>query len=248
MKNLRGKVILFIVSLTIVAGTVSAAWAQLEKGDSPWSGEVTAGYIFVSGTTDSQNGSLSLETVRKSDIDKLTIKAQARYGKSEDVETANAQEGSLKLDRFLAGEKYIYGLLGLLHDKVNHIDIRYWLGIGAGYLFLKDERRSLEAEAGLEVSREANYDQLQDVETFVSLAGLYKQRISEAADFSQQLHLFPNLTESDAYRIKSVSALSTKVTEKVFIRLSVTITYDNEPPLDTEQMETRAETSLLYSF
>ncbi len=208
-----------------------------------WSGKVSANHSLISGAVDSQSGGIAIEAIKINLFNRLTINTRVSYGKAGDIETTNSQEGSLKYDRFLSEKSYIYSSAGLLHDEVANVDIRYLAGLGGGNTLTNQ----LDVEIGFEAVKEKTKDVFQDAELFLRLAGVYKQDISEFIKFAQNIEVFPNLTESNAYKAGAVTSLTIKMTEKISFETKGIVSYDNKPVTE-KKTEVRTESALSYGF
>jgi len=221
-------------------------------GPKKWRGKVRFGYSSTSGREDTQNANLNVDAVRETEKTRLTLDGAARYGWTNVADTANAQEASGKVDVFFKPRTYAYWNLGLFRDRVNLIDLRTSSGLGAGRKFVTGERVSLEGELGVsamwEKTAPPSPEENSETEWFVRVAGRFDWQLGKGAEFSEDIELYPGLSSEGEFRFRSITQLTTAVTQRLSLAAGFTIDYDNDPPEGAPRTSTNATTGFIYSF
>ena len=116
----------------------------------PWSGTVDTAFSWRSGNTDTTDFSLSSTAVRKGERNTLTLKGSAAYGKADDVLNTRRYLSEAKWQRYLNERFYVFLLGGIEQDDGRKLDSRTHVAVGAGRDFIKNDRRTLSADVGLD--------------------------------------------------------------------------------------------------
>ncbi len=115
------------------------------------------------------------------------------------------------------------------------IDDRYIVGGGVGYTFIKDARNLLRGELGLDYTRQVPLapppGSVATTEDFFGVRGYfgYEFKISDKSKLTEELNLFSNFDDSNAWRVNSVTALTAGFTDNLALKASYTLLYSNDP-------------------
>ena len=225
---------------------------ETPKPPKKWEGNVQFGYASTSGRQDTQNANVSAEAVRESAKTRLTLNAAARYGETDGEKNVDAQEASGKFDLFFTDRVYLYWDVGVLRDSINLIDLRLSPGVGVGRKLITGNRFSLEGEAGTTMIWERQSLTSGEKETesnwYGRVAGRFKWKLGEGAEFSEELEVLPGLSSSDEFRYRSVSQITATLTKRLSLVAGFTVDYDNNPPEDVPKTSTNANTGFILNF
>lgn len=133
------------VDLNSVAGLY-----KVPEEPRPWSGSVVAGATVRSGNTDTLDANLSAEAVREKGKNKLTLSAFTAYGRVEEELSARRYKGEVKFQRYPSERLFWYILGSAEHDAGRKLDARYIVSTGLGYDWIKNDKRSLSTEFGVQ--------------------------------------------------------------------------------------------------
>ena len=134
--------------------TLNAIMAEAMKPPKAWSGAVDSGVTFRSGEKDTFDATLDIEFVRERPQNTLTLRLNSAYGESDAQLDTQQLEGSAKWQFYPKKRFYYFGMLGGEHDKLRRLELRTTTGVGVGYDFIKNDTRTLSADAGAEFVHE----------------------------------------------------------------------------------------------
>jgi putative salt-induced outer membrane protein YdiY len=110
---------------------------------------INAGAGFATGNTDKEDIYADGEFVARTDSNRYTIGGMYRRAESDDVKTEDKTMGYMKYDHFFTKKWYAYANAAAEKDEFKDLDLRYTLGVGAGYQFMESERTNLSLEGGV---------------------------------------------------------------------------------------------------
>jgi putative salt-induced outer membrane protein YdiY len=114
------------------------------------------GASFATGNTDKEDIYADGEFVARTDRNRYTLGGLYRRAESDNVKTEDKTMGYMKYDHFFTKKWYAYATTAAERDEFKDLDLRYTLGIGAGYQFIESERTNLSLEGGVSYVNE-NY-------------------------------------------------------------------------------------------
>jgi putative salt-induced outer membrane protein YdiY len=165
-------------------------------------------------TTRTLSNDTAANTVTKTEVDTTSAEMYALAGKY----THNIRENFFW---------YVGG--GWVSNKPSGIDNRYMAGGGLGYRFLKTEVQTLSLEFGLDYTKEAQTTGLDQ-----SFAGAraflgYLYNISKTSSFTEDFTLLETLDDTSDLRARSVSAVTASISQKLALKVTLALLYDNQP-------------------
>lgn len=222
---------------------LTAAIAPLEiRPDGAWRGTLGAGLSATAGNTESVGANLSLDAVRATDSNKLTIFGQALYAEShkDGVTTKTADQWRLG-GRHDWGRKdssaYLFGSATFERDAMRQLELRSAVGTGVGYRLLREPERSFEVFGGMGYRGDRYTDPgsvvdgrlVSHYETLELMLGEESaRRLSSSTTWQQRLMLFPNLSSGGEYRASFETVLSVAMTSNLSLTLSLVDRYDSQ--------------------
>lgn len=216
-----------------------------------WSGKATGGFDRRRGNVNSTEILGELELIRKKDRGELKNKLRIFY--SEEDRKMNAQKFFL-LNRFdyrLGESKKWFGFLSseLDRDRFANIDYRWIPTTGAGYHFSETEDFKALAETGIGYSYTKFRDGT-DAEGELTLTPrIYIEKgLFGSSKISEELKLYPLLTDLGEYRLISETVFTNPITDSVALKLQFIDEYNSMPGGTAKKNDVRLITSLEYSF
>lgn len=230
--------------------------AEGEEKDTGWSSTAEFGLVVTSGNAESETLSFKDETKRSWEESSITLKAGAvRAESTQTTRTAFGTPGSFTVDstdfKDLSAEAYYFeGRYDhTIHERLfwftgagwdrnrpSGIDRRIVAFGGVGNTWRDDDKIEFRTDYAL------SYTDRQDVVATTgaddSFAGLraswgYRHKFTESATYFNDLVVDYGLNESDNWRADMVNAIAVAINEKLALKVSVALLYNNLPPTTT---------------
>ncbi|MFH1593258.1 MAG: DUF481 domain-containing protein [Candidatus Omnitrophota bacterium] len=217
-----------------------------------WPREISAGYNTARGNTRNEQFSLSGFVSRnRKHIDEWTLKGNIFY--AETNKKMDTQKWyAVGRYAFSFGPKsawYNFYRLEADHDRFAEVYYRLIPASGLGYWFFDLPETKLLAEAALGLEYTDYYGDKKNASNLVAVPRLfYEQELFKRAKFTQDIYVYPALTDSGSYRVHSVSAFTLSINDSLGLRLSLIDDYNSAPPEDTKKNDMTLMSSLVYSF
>ncbi len=213
--------------------------------------EVSLGYNTSQGNSDAQQFSATfLFDKNRKYVDQWTFKGNISYSESENkMDTQKWYVMGRYAFTFRNNKAwYWFYRLESNHDKFAGVDYRFTPSTGAGYWVYDSQEIKLLLEAVLGLEYTDYYRQDTDFELVTIPRLFYQYQLSPEATFTQDLYLYPALTDFGTIRIRSESSLSFSINKSLSLRLSWIDEYNSEPPHGADENDFTFMTSLVYSF
>jgi putative salt-induced outer membrane protein YdiY len=231
-------------------GETAIAWASVKAINPPrkWTGSVTVGANMQSGNTDRLSASLAAHAVRRTEVDRFSMRFLYNYAEEEDELTERNAYGALKYDYFFT--RRFYGLLSveLFSDEFKDISLRTAVGPGVGYQVWEEERRTLMLEAGLAYFNEDRSEGEDESWITGRLSADLTLRLLSWAVFSDYLIVYPSLKETGQYQLRNEAGLSNSLGAHWSLKLTNILEYDSQPEPGIEKTDLSWILGLQYSF
>jgi putative salt-induced outer membrane protein YdiY len=214
-----------------------------------WSGNVQLGAIIRSGNTDSINLTISSEALRQSKGQELSLKGRYDYEES----NREREENKVVLDavhrRFTTDRSYWFARGVFRYDEMEKLDYRVTGIVGPGYMFANTKEKRMLLEGGVGPTIESYPGE--DVETYMTglLHWLWTTKVFDRSVFSQDITFAPYLSDFGRFLLISETSLTTPLSDKLDIRLTLRDEYDSAPEaagVDENDMTFRA--TVVYTF
>jgi len=218
--------------------------------DKLWSAEFSLGYNKSGGNTQNSQMVNSLYANRKTDHDEFTIKGSSSYSSTNKKMDAQSWRGMLRYASSFDKKKWykFYKLEGD-HDKFAAVDYRLIPSVGIGYWFSDSEDWKVMVEAGLGLEHTSYNDGTDDNNEAVLIPRAFlEKKIFKTATISQDITLYPSLEDTGGFRLRSETALTSPINDKISLRLSFIDDYDSLPAENAKKNDTKILSSLVYSF
>jgi len=245
------KVTTYIIILTLMFLMASVALAEDGKA---WKDEAQLSYVKTGGNTEvTLLSAKNLLTYQATEKIKLDWSALARFAETEvDGDTdKSAERYATELNLAYALTERFYTAVhgGWLRDKFAGIDDQYYIGPSVGYKFLIGPKHFLKAEAGADYVTEDYIDNTDNDYMRGRAFGEYVFALTEKTRFSQSLEYLHDFDNSDNYNVNSETALITAMSDKLSLKTSYVVNYDNEPvPKDLDDTDTTLAVTIVVNF
>ena len=208
------------------------------------------GASLTTGNTDFWTVQSTLAGSHRAEANKVSLVTGALWGRAvvdadgdgtlskEEVDagrTDNARKvfGDLRYDRFLGERKNsLYVLGGALHDPFSGYDLRTHEQLGYSRLLLDDKSTELVAEVGIDYAQE-DYVEGVDPNAANILAGRamlgFQHSLNDTVGFADTVEVYENLRDFQDARILNTASLNVALNEKLALKLSHQLTWDNVP-------------------
>jgi len=180
---------------------------------------------------------------------KAEWKAEALYGKTYGVKTAERYSSELRLEYLFTDRLYSFATAGWSQDEFAGIDSRYYMGPGLGYKFLIGPKHFFLSELSINyVHEEYTIDADEDYMMGRSFTK-YEYAFTEKNRFSQSVEFLYDFEDGDNYIVISETALISALSDYLSLKTSYVVKRDNEPVPDTlEETDTTLSVTLVVNF
>jgi putative salt-induced outer membrane protein YdiY len=264
---IRMKRIAVVVWATIVASLgVVIAEEPAAPAARPWKDSADFGLVLTTGNTENFNVALTNKFVYTWSNAEFTLDAAALRTENTTRTLANdtaantvvvTETDTTTAEMYAVGGKYTHKILenffwyvnaGWVSNKPSGIDNRYAAGGGLGYRFFKTEVQTLSMEFGVDYTKEEQTTGFNDSFAGARLFLGYLYNISKTSSFTEDLTLLENLDDTDDFRGRSVSALTASLSQKMALKVSLTLLYDNQPVVVDVQPVAPATAAAQFEF
>jgi len=218
-----------------------------------WEGSVEAGIQVREGNTESTDMYGRAKVLRKSNKHELTLGASYDYAEVEGETNANRAFAQCGYRLYQWERAYLFAVLNAEHDEIENLDLRLNASAGPGYRFIDTEKTKLLGEVGAGAtaewydSRETGSEQKS--EGILWLHGEWTTKVFDRSTFSQVLTVFPSVTDVGTFKLVSDTSLTTPLSQKLELRVSVHDEYDSDPEVSgVEKNDLTFRTTLVYRF
>jgi putative salt-induced outer membrane protein YdiY len=224
-----------------------------------WSGVFDTGLSLTRGNSDSTSFALSGKAARATRRNKLGVYATAIYAKSTvagvNSTTAQAIRGGIRDDFDLRPRLFVFGLADFEHDKFQALDLRSVLGGGAGYHIIKEKKTTFDVFGGATYNQEyysqpfnpPNPSSTRKSSEIVA-GETFATKASARTTFSEQFSIFPNLSDTGAYRFQFDATGATKLKSWLSWQLTFSDRYVSRPLAGLKDNDVIFTTGLRLTF
>ena len=234
----------------IVAGEDIKEAKAAEQKDKPWQRNISVGYNKSSGNTQNNQVSTHLYANRKTGHDEFTMKGEVYYSSSNKKMDSQKWYGMGRYAfSFWDRKWYNFYKLETDHDRFANIDYRAIPSTGTGYWFSDepDWKAMIELGIGLEYTnyRDASKD---SNEAVLVPRGFFEKRLIEELRISEEIVLYPSLKDTDKYRLRSETALTHPISDRLSWKISFIDELNSIPTGSAKKNDYRLISSLDYAF
>ncbi len=242
-KSLLATILLSITSL-LFAQTESAPAAAAEP-ESPWSGNVSLGYLSTSGNTDTTTFKTAFEVAYERNAWKHTLDGGANGAEDTGVATAESYQLGWKTDYSFTETDYVFGLINWNKDRFSGVTEQLSESVGYGRRVIETPSHILNLEIGVG-NRDADLSNGASESGTILRGGLdYTWLFSETSGFDQELNVESG---SDNTYIESISSVRAKLVGDLAIVLSYTVRQNTDVPIGNVKTDKLSAVSIEYAF
>jgi len=218
-----------------------------------WTGSVEAGIQIREGNTESTDMYGKVKALRASDKRELSLGASYDYAELEGETNTNRAFAECGYRLYQWERAYLFGVINAEHDEIEDLDLRLNASAGPGYKFIHSEKTKLIGEVGVGAtaewydSRETGSEQ--KTEGILRLHGEWTTKVFDRSTFSQVLTVLPSVTDIGTFKLVSDTSLTTPLSQKLDLRVSVHDEYDSDPEVSgVEKNDLTFRTTLVFTF
>ena len=250
-------------TLLLASGSETPPPTSIQDAPAPtfpqWNGSLTFGAIWTAGNTEASSVSGSFNTVRRGEKDRWTLDLFTNYGETQKSDndpttkhktvTTNNSGGGLKYDYFASKKLYLFANGTGKVDHVADLDLRYIVGLGAGYQVKETEKVKWGTEIGASYVDEDLGDDTADA-NFVALrlGSNLAWQISKTSAFEQVAEILPSIEDSEDVIAKVDNRLKTNLGGKWIAQLQYVLEWDDSVPAGNTESDHRVVASIGWSF
>ncbi|MEW6741367.1 MAG: DUF481 domain-containing protein [Planctomycetota bacterium] len=239
----------------------SFAISDIEKINPPkakWTGSFSISATMNRGNADTQDFNISINAVRRSEIDRITFDAAYDAGRQK-VETDTGDEdwrttersvwGALQYDYFLSKKAYGWGRTRAEKDSIAQLDLRLTAGAGAGYQWHEDAVWGFTTEAGLAWVSEQFSNETEDQDAISSrVAYRYKRLLFDGLTFDHDAEWYRSFEDPDDNYVTTRASLRSTLTKSLFAEFKVKLDWDSTPAQGSERTDVMYGVGVGWSF
>jgi hypothetical protein len=211
-------------------------------------GGFSGGYTLVRGNSQATTLSLGFNVVRSTPSDRTSLYYASLYAADRTGTTANDERGGIRYDRNIAGRVFSFVSADFEHNAPQLLDLRQVYTVGLGSHIIHQDMTRLDLLGGVNYTREAYLPTPTNNLAGVTLGEDFALRIRHGAALTEQLFVYPNLTQSGQYRATFDLGLVTKVKGWLNWQAAVSDRYVSNPPPATKQNDFAFTTGLNVTF
>ncbi|MCC7329251.1 MAG: DUF481 domain-containing protein [Gammaproteobacteria bacterium] len=241
----RISAILAFLGCLLSAGPALAHGEKGKPAPEGWSGSIAAGYVAVSGNSESTTGNLRGEVFYDRDRWHHSGLATAIGSSQNNKTSSEAYKAQLKTKYDLGEVIYTFGLAEWNKDRFSAYDHQIFEVGGLGWRVWRSETQELNLEAGVGATQSEFRDGTSNNELVGRIGADYHWHISDTAVFSQKLS---STTGADNTYIESLTQLKAGVVGNLALVLGYLVKHNTDVLPGTDKTDTQTSISLEYKF
>lgn len=210
-----------------------------------WSGAVVVGGLITRGNSDTESLSVTIDALRRTERDRLTLGAAYLFGRETSPDTGDKSTSTDnwfaagKYDYFFEPKFYGFGGLRVERDRIAELDLRVTPSAGVGYQWVERPDFNFSTEAGLAWVYEEYRNTEADDHFAAKLAYHVDGRLSEQVTAFHNVIYYPSVEELDDYNIVADVGVRAAFSEQMFGEFKLEFKYDATPAPDTSRDDLR---------
>lgn len=215
-----------------------------------WKKEVSVGYNTWRGNTKKENISLGIFINRnRKYIDEWTFKGNFLYSEANQRMDTQKWDSMLRYAFSINKAWYNFYRLEANHDKFANVYYRIIPSSGMGYWFFDLPQTKFLGEILLGWEYTNYYRERDNTSNLVAIPRIfYEGNIYPNTKFTQNLLVYPALTDAGSYRIHSDSSLTVSLSDTLGLRFSLVDNYNSSPSSNVKKNDMNFILSLVYSW
>jgi len=236
-----------MAALLLVAAAPLASLHAQEEAMSPWSGEVSAGFVSSSGNSDTRTANARFELGYDSTDFKHRLNGQALQTRDDSQTTVERYTAGYKLDYNLTPKDFLFFSAEFEKDLFGGVRQRTAQTAGYGRRLLDSGRHqwNVELGGGLRQLEFQEPDGASEDEAIGRFFSDYRFRISDSSRFEQSVRVESGKSNTST---ESVSELQLSIIGNIFVALSYTLRHNTDVAEGTDKVDTFTAINLSYGF
>lgn len=202
-------------------------WTEL------WTGTGSLGFAGTSGNAKTLTFTTGVAAVRVTNTDKTSIYFNAIRASAlvngVSAETAEAVRGGVSYDHNVSPRLFINVFNDYEYDRFQNLDLRFVIGGGLGYHFVKTERSTFDLLGGVDFNHSTFNTPLTRSTAEAYWGDEYSLKVSSATTLVQSFRMFNDLKDTGTQRINFDIGSATKLSKWLTWNLSLSDRYLNRP-------------------
>jgi putative salt-induced outer membrane protein YdiY len=211
-------------------------------------GTAEASFVGTTGNSSTQSVGVGVEMVVRPDPWETRFKLGVVRNQVSGVTSAQAVSGLARGQRKFLGKAAFFAQYAYLSDKFAGTSARHTADVGlAGPLFAT-ARHTLSGDAGGGYATDKRTAGTGKSTAIASAGALYKWKISETADFTEDARYVGAVPDGADWRYTNVVSLAAKVNTTVSLKVSNTVRYVNQPVTGFLATDVQTSVALVAKF
>ena len=232
-------VVIFVVASHIAYGE------EVESTSSKWNSELGLGYVNTTGNTQTESIKATAKTVHEEQQWRQSAAIEALNASENDQTTAERYLLTGKIDYKYSKFNYWYFIASYENDRFAGYDRRTSESVGYGRRLIENAALTLDAEIG-PGARQTKFETGEQTREFIGrVAGTLKWKISKSSDFGEEVS--SEFGEKTTVT-KSVTSLKASINSQLAMKLSYTVKYTSDVPVDTKKTDTETVVTIVYNY
>lgn len=212
--------------------------------------EATAEFAYVGTSGNASTTSIGLGGEYIYRPDPWTISSKANYVRNESEGDLKAEsiEFAVKAARTLKPRLSAFGRYGFLHDNFAGIEARNVVEGGLSYVLVNTAPHLLTVDGSLGYAHESRVVPPDLSDPTLATGGLYKLKLSDAVDLSDDARFSVALSNGDDWRVANIAAVSSKLNNFLQLKFSNTVRYVHAPAPTFKTTDTITAVALVAKF
>jgi putative salt-induced outer membrane protein YdiY len=239
------------------AGAEAPADAGGASGQQPeevsWSGTIEAGLQVREGNTDTVDLFGKVKALRKSERQERTALASFDYAESSGKTTRSRVFAEGTYRSYGPARSYFFAVINGEYDEIEDLILRVNAAAGPGRKFIDSENTTLLGEVGAGAtvefyqSRPGTDDE--KIEAVLRFHGELVTKVFDRSEFAQALTIYPSMTDFGAFKLVSDTSLTTPLSERLDLRISIHDEYDSDPEVaGVKRNDLTVRATFIYRF
>jgi putative salt-induced outer membrane protein len=244
-----------LAALTLLLGQAALAQATLIK-DGEMRAAIGLGASLASGNSRAGNLNLTVDVVRATETDKVSLYGRVQYARSNGNTTDEQGRTGLRYDHDISSKTFTYVGGDLERNRLGNLKGRAQIGGGLGYHWIREEDLSFDVFGGLSytddryiapalidgsVRSRFDYPSLM-------LGEESTHKVSDTTRFKQKLTLLPNLHSRGEYRANLDADIAVAINKTMSLTVGVAIQHNSEPSPGRKSTDSLLTTGIAMKF
>jgi hypothetical protein len=217
-----------------------------------WNGFFDTGLALARGNARTASLTDTLNAVRTTRHDKITINVQEIYAtalaNNVNSVTANSISGTWTYNRDINPRFFVNTLNSYYHDQFQDLRLRFVAGGGFGVNAVKSPKATLSLTGGGDYERESFTDAIVRDSGEANFGDMFAYKASAATTITQDFLFFPNLSYTGQYRFNFDFAVVTAIKKWLAFHVTASDHYLSDPVLGRLRNDVLLSTGFRLSF